>query len=127
MSRRVQRLILVLHGVITCAAAIVLAVFPAAIPATVGVPLEPREYLLSYFLAAAELGIGLLSVGAARLDDQRAVQMIGATFAAFHGATAVLEVIYLAMEGGSAVLFANVVVRVIAAATFLLLARSRRA
>lgn len=103
-----------------------LAVFPAAIPATVGITLEPSAYLLSYFLAAAELGIGLLSVGAARLEDQQALRLIAASFVAFHGSTAVLELVHLGMEGANAALVANVAVRAVAVAVFLLMARSSR-
>ena len=56
-----------------------LAVVPAAIPATVGIDLDPEAYLLSYFLAAAELAIALLSLGATRLTDPAAVGLKGVT------------------------------------------------
>lgn len=126
IPRRVTRVILVLHGIVTLAAAAVLAVFPAAIPATVGIDLAPDAYLLSYFLAAAELGIGVLSITAARLDDPSAIRLIGVSFAIFHFATAVLEIVYLASEGVSGVLIANIVIRLIATAVFLLIGFSKR-
>lgn len=69
----------------------------------------------------------MLSIGAARLSDPGAIRLIAASFVVFHGVTAVLEVVYLAMQGVSAVLVANVVVRLIACAVFVLVARSRRA
>ncbi|PUB27023.1 hypothetical protein C8K30_105254 [Promicromonospora sp. AC04] len=123
---RAERAIFIVHGAVTLAAAVALAVFPAAIPATVGITMDPSDYLLSYFLAAAELGVGVLSIGAARLADPAAIRLIAAAFAVFHGATAVLEVLYLATAGVSVVLVANVVVRLVAAAVFAVVWRSRR-
>lgn len=127
MPHRVERIIFIVHGVVTLAAAIVLAVFPAAIPSTVGLSIGSGAYLLSYFLAAAELGIGVLSLGAAHLSDPTAIRLIAVSFAAFHAATAILETVYIVIEGASAVLIANIVVRVIAAVAFLLVVRGRRA
>jgi hypothetical protein len=124
--REVERAVFVVHGVVTLAAAVVLAAFPAAIPATVGNAIEPDAYLLSYFLAAAELGIAVLSIGAARLADPAAIRLIAAGFAAFHLATAALELLYLALDGVSAVLIANIVVRLVAGVVFVLVWRSRR-
>jgi hypothetical protein len=125
MNRPLERGIFIVHGVVTLAAAAVLVVVPAAIPATVGISMGTDEYLLSYFLAAAELCIGVLSLAAVRLRDAVAVRMIALSFATFHGATAILEVVYTLAEGGSAVLLANIVVRVIAAGAFLLVAQRR--
>lgn len=126
MRRRIEQGIFVVHGVVTIAAGVVLAVLPAAIPATVGISISPAEYLLPYFLAAAELGIGVLSFGVARSRDQSAVRLIALCFAVFHGATAVLEGVYILMQGVSVVLVGNIVVRVVAAVAFLLIARARR-
>lgn len=127
MGRSIERAVFILHGVVTLAAAVVLAVVPAAIPATVGISMRFDEYLLSYLLAAAEFGIGVLSLAAVRLHDASAVRLIAVCFAVFHGATAILEVLYTAMEGVSAVLIANILVRVIVTVVFLLVARGRRA
>ena len=126
VTPRTERVIFIAHGVIMLAAAIVLVVFPAAIPATVGIALARSEYLLPYVLAAAELGIGLLSLGAARLRDPDAIRLIALSFAAFHGTTAVLEVIPLAAIGVSGVLIANIVVRMLVSGLFVLIARRRR-
>jgi hypothetical protein len=123
MNRRVERGIFIVHGVVTFAAAVVLVVVPAAIPSTVGISMDADEYLLSYFLAAAELCIAVLSLAAARLRDASAVRLIALSFATFHGATAILEVVFVLAEGASAVLLANIMVRVIAAVAFLLVAR----
>lgn len=126
MPRPAVAIAFLVHGVVTLAAAVVLAVFPAAIPATVGIAIGPSEYLLPYFLAAAELGIGLLSLGASRLRDLAALRLVAVTFAVFHAATALLEVVYVLTEGVSGVLIANIVIRVIAALVFLLVARRQR-
>jgi hypothetical protein len=127
MSQRIERGVFVVHGMVTLAAAVVLAVFPAAIPRTAGISISPDEYLLSYFLAAAELAIGLLSLAAVRLRDAGAVRMIALCFVALHGATAVLEVVYSVNEGASAVLTANIILRVIVMVAFLLVVRRRPA
>ena len=84
------RIVLIVHGLVTLAAAVVLAVLPAAIPATVGIELEPDAYMLSYFLAAAELAIAMLSLGATRLTDPAAVvsRLEGELPAAVAGASA---------------------------------------
>ena len=126
MPRRVTRVIFVLHGIVTLAAAAVLAIFPTAIPATVGVALAPRQYLLLYFLAAAELAIGVLSIAAARLSDPGAIRLLGVGFAIFHFSTAALEAVYLAREGLNGVLIANIVIRLIVGVVFLLVSRSGR-
>jgi hypothetical protein len=125
MNRRLQRGLFITHGVVTLAAAVVLVVVPAVIPSTVGISMDADGYLLSYLLAAAELFIAVLSLAAARLRDATAVRLIALSFATFHGATATLEVVYTLAEGGSVVLLANIVVRVIAAGAFLLVARRR--
>lgn len=117
-SSRLEKALFLIHGVATLAAGIVLALFPGAIPATVGIVMEPGDFLLSYFLAAAELGIAVLSLGAARLDDAAAIRLIAAAFVTFHGATAVFEVVYLFASGFSLVLLVNIVVRIGASAAF---------
>lgn len=126
MTPRLVKALLVAHGVVTFAAAVVLAAFPAAIPATVGIALEPDGFLLAYFLAAAELAIALLSVGAARLADPAAVRLVLVVFVVFHLATAVLELASLAVAPLSPALAANIVVRLVVAALFLLALRAVR-
>jgi len=125
MPRRVEQVVFVVHGIVTIAAAIVLVVAPAAIPATVGIALRPEGYLLSYFLAAAELAIGLLSIGTAWIQDRGAVRLVAGSFAVFHAATAVLEGVHLATQGYSVVLLVNVIVRVIVCGVFLVIAVRR--
>ena len=77
---RPLRALLIAHGVVTLAAAVALAAVPAAIPATVGIALQPDAFMLSYLLAAAELAIGILSLGAARLNDAAALRLVVTVF-----------------------------------------------
>lgn len=58
IPRAAERWVFLIHGVVTMAAGVVLALFPAAIPLTVGIETDPSGYLLAYLLAAAQLGIG---------------------------------------------------------------------
>ena len=124
LAGRFRRGLFLLHGLVTVAAAVVLIVFPAAIPATVGIVLDPHDYLLSYFLAAAELAIGVLSIRAIGLTDATSVSLIANVFVIFHLATAALEIVYLARTSSSVVLVVNIVIRVIAAALFFIVGKS---
>ena len=123
---RPLRALLLAHGIVTIAAAVVLAVVPAAIPATVGIALQPDAFLLAYLLAAAELAIGILSVGATRLTDSAALTLIIAVFVVFHLATAALEALNLALTGVDAAIVINIAVRLAVSAAFLVLGRTRR-
>ena len=120
------RILLIVHGIITMAAAVVLAVLPAAIPATVGISIDVEGWLLSYFLAAAELAIALLSLGAVRLGNAAALRLIFDVFIVFHLSTAALEVLYLALTEVTPVLVANVAIRLVASALFLIARRTLR-
>src|SRR5918998_4636995 len=89
------RAVLVVHGLITLAGAVVLTVFPTAIPSTVGITLERPDYLLAYLVAAAEFAVAVLSFGAARLTNTDALRLIVATFVVLHGTSGVLNLVYL--------------------------------
>ena len=108
------RVVLLAHGAITLAGAVVLTVFPTVIPAAVGITLEPTDYLLVHLLAAAELAAAVLSFGAARLTDRAALRIVVATFVILHGASGLLNLLYLAQNGGSTVLVANTCARLTA-------------
>ena len=60
------RAVFVVHGFITLAGAVVLTVFPTAIPSAVGITVERPQYLLVYLVGAAELAVAVLSFGATR-------------------------------------------------------------
>ena len=111
------RLLFTVHGVVTVAAALVLAITPGAIPGAVGIVLARPAFLLCYLLAAAELCIGIVSWGARNLTDRKALRLVAVSFVVFHGASALFEV-WAWTTGVSGRIWANVVVRVVAVALF---------
>jgi hypothetical protein len=117
------RTVLVLHGVITLAGAVVLAVFPTAIPAAVGITVQRPEYLLVYLVAAAELAVAVLSFGAARLTDVAALRLIVTAFVVLHAASGVFDILYMVLTTASGVLFANTGLRFAVVAVFLVVWR----
>ena len=86
---RTLRAVFVMHGLITLAGAVVLTVFPTAIPSAVGITLERADYLLVYLVAAAELAVAVLSFGAAGLTDRRALGLIVTTLVVLHLASGI--------------------------------------
>src|SRR4029453_224096 len=74
-------------------------------------------FLLCYLLAAAELSIGIVSWGARNLTDAKALRLVAASFVVFHGASAILE-FWAFVNGLSAGILANVVLRVVAVTLF---------
>lgn len=124
MNRPGLRVLLIVHGFITLAAAIVLAVAPGLIPGFVGVHLDPGANLIAYLLAGAEFGIAILSFGGARLNEERALQLIAWTLIAFHGSSAALEIVAYRQGVGIAIL-GNVIARAVIVALFVYLSRKR--
>lgn len=121
-----MRVVLVVHGLITLAGAIVLTVFPTAIPAAVGITLTRQEYLLVYLVAAAELSAAVLSFGATRLTDRTALGLVVATLVVLHGASGVLDLVYMGVTGANGVLIGNAVARFAVVAVFLMVWRVSR-
>jgi hypothetical protein len=101
MDLRGLRMLLKVHGFITLAAGIVLAVAPGFIPSAVGIHLESSAYLVAYRLADAELGVATLSFGGSRITDLRAIRLIVWSCIVFHGSSEILEV-YAYARGGRA-------------------------
>jgi hypothetical protein len=124
MDHQGLRALLVVHGCITLAAAIVLAVAPGLIPGLVGIQLEPSAYVLAYLLAGAEFGLAVLSFGGSRLSDVRALRLIAWSCIACHGSSGVLEVVAYA-QGASTAILANVVARAVIVGLFAWLSRDR--
>lgn len=106
-----------IHGLITLAAAIVLIVAPALIPKTIGIVLTAKEYLLSYFLGAAELSIAALSFYAIKIRDTQALKFISLSFIIFHLATGALEVYWGMVYPGTGIMM-NVMLRVVISLLF---------
>jgi hypothetical protein len=111
------RVLLVIHGLITLAAGVVLVAAPGAIPRFIDVDLPPRAFVLCYFLAGAEAGIAFLSFYAARSHQADCVLLAVLTIIIFHAATAALE-IYALTQGASARLLSNMALRIMVVALF---------
>jgi|SRR5690606_35863261 len=105
------KVLLLVHGLITFAASIVLIFAPTVIPKTVNIHISPNEYLLCYFLGAAELSIAFLSVFARKIEDNYSLQLISTAFIVFHLSTGVLEVFALA-HGLTSKIIINVLLRI---------------
>ena len=123
---RLLRAVFVVHGLITLAGAIVLTIFPTAIPSAVGITIERPEYLLVYLVAAAELAVAVLSFGATRLTDPAALGLVVTTFVVFHGASGILDVVYMGVVGPNATIIVNTVLRFTVVAVFLIVWRAAR-
>lgn len=106
-----------LHAVITLAAGIVLMVVPAFIPATVNINITPNEYLLCYFLAAAEFAVAYLSFSSRKIKDKYSLRIISISFIVFHTTTGLLEA-YALMQGVSSKIVGNIVLRIIVVILF---------
>lgn len=101
MNLRGLRTLLLIHGFISLAAAIVLTLAPGLIPGTVGIHLEPSADLLAYLLAGAEFALAVLSFGGSRLSDAQALRLIAWCCIAFHGSSAVLEIMPMPRVGAA--------------------------
>ena len=111
-----QKLLLA-HALVTLAAGIVLIVTPALIPATIHIQIRAEEFLLCYFLGAAELGLAYLSFFGRTIKDNHALQVISKTFIAFHSVTGALE-LYALQKGVSSKLIGNIVLRLVIVVLF---------
>jgi hypothetical protein len=119
-----MRAVFVIHGVITLAGAVVLVFFPTAIPSAVGMAVERQEYLLVYLVGTAELAVAVLSFGATRLTDPAALRLIVTTFVVLHGASGVIDLVYMAVTQVNTTMIANTVARFAVAAVFVLVWRT---
>jgi hypothetical protein len=123
------RAVFAVHGLITLVGGVVLTAFPTAIPSAVGITITRPDYLLVYLVAAAELAVAVLSFGAARLTDPGALRLIVTTFVVFHGASGILDLLYMAVTEVNSTIIANTVLRFTVVAVFLVvwqLARSHQ-
>jgi hypothetical protein len=125
MDFRRLRLLLLMHGLITLAAAIVLVVDPGLIPRVVGINLEPQANLIAYLLAGAEFGFAVLSIGGSRITETHALRLIVLSCVAFHGLSGILEM-YAYLQGVSPAILANVAARLIIVGLFLVSSRTSR-
>jgi hypothetical protein len=117
MNHKGLRTLLVVHGVVTLAAGIVLVVAPGLIPGAIGVHLDPSANVVAYLLAGAEFGLAVLSFGGSRLTDPRALRLVVWSCIAFHATSSVLEV-YAFVQGVSVGIFGNICTRGVMIAMF---------
>lgn len=113
------RTLLLAHAAVTAAAAVVLVAAPGLIAGAVGIEAAPGSHLVSYLLAAAEVGFAVLSFRARRLTDAAALRVVVDACVALHAASALLEGYAFARGGVSAAVFANLAARVVIVALFL--------
>jgi hypothetical protein len=111
------RLLFGLHAILTLAAGVVLVMWPRAIPATVGINVEPGAYLLCYLLAAAEFGVSALSWGAMTITDARARRIIIIAFIVLHATSGLMEVFAFA-SGLNGAIWGNVALRALVVVLF---------
>ncbi|WP_018626306.1 hypothetical protein [Niabella aurantiaca] len=106
------RILFIVHALVTFAAAVVLIAAPAAIPGAVDIKMGQDQFLLCYFLGAAELAIAYLSFQSRKITDAKALRIIVISFIIFHTATGLLEA-FGATQGISPKIIANIVLRIL--------------
>ena len=116
MKMNLQKLLFI-HAIITLVAGLVLIVAPAFIPETVNIHITPDQYLLCYFLAAAELTIAYLSFMSRKIKDHFLLQIISISFILFHTITGLLE-FYAITQGASSKIVGNMMLRLIVVLLF---------
>jgi hypothetical protein len=110
--------LLLVNGIATLAAGIVLFAGPGWIPGVVGIHVEPSAYLLCYLLGAAELALAGLCFLARGLADDSAQRAVVLTCVIFHTTSAIGEVVAF-IQGAKAVIWLNVALRALMVVLFL--------
>ena len=121
---KVLRAVFALHGLITLAGAVVLMVFPRAIPSMVGIAITRPDYLLVYLVGAAELAFAVLSFGAIRITDWAALRLIVATLVVLHATSGILDIVYMMLTQLNATMISNTVLRAAVVTVFLVVWRA---
>src|SRR5581483_8643490 len=101
--RKGLSILLVVHGLITFAAGVLLSVAPGLIHSAVGIRWDSRSNLVAYLLAGAEFGFAALSLGGSRLQDSHALRVIAWSCVVFHAASGALELLAYAQGARAAV------------------------
>jgi hypothetical protein len=118
------RRLLLVHALLTFAAGLVLIFLPGLIPGTVSIQLTKDQYLLCYFLGAAEIALAYLSFLSRKLIDVRSLRLVSATFIVFHGLTGLLE-FFAFIQGSDSKIVGNIVLRIIIVLLFIYYGRVR--
>ena len=105
------KILLGINAFLTIAAFVLGSFFPPVMFEWVGVAIHHSEDLAPYMLGAAELPIGLLSLGVMTIKDARSVRLMSVAIAVFHFAS-VFEELHATLQGieGGAVI-PNIILR----------------
>ncbi|WGD49095.1 hypothetical protein QA641_26030 [Bradyrhizobium sp. CB1650] len=109
------RILLVVNAVATLAAGVVLLLFPAAIPATVGIVLPSEANFVAWLLGSAELGLAALCALALRLTDREALRLVAWTMLVSHLSAALADAL---ARLAPVAIGANLAIRLLMAALF---------
>jgi hypothetical protein len=111
-------LLLAVNAVATAAAGIVLFVWPAAIPAAVGIALPPDAYFVAWLLGSAELGLAALCALALRAIEPAVIRLVCWTMLVTHATAAVADTLALAQGVAPVAVGINLAVRLAMVALF---------
>lgn len=111
-ARRGLTVLFAINAVAAAAAALVLALFPGAIPSIAGISLQASQNLLPYLLAAAELALASLAILAIRSESPEVKRLAVGVLVVFHAGSAVAGVAAVT-QGAGVVVALNVGVRVV--------------
>ena len=106
-----ERVLLLINAVGTGAATVVLSLWPAAIPAVIGVDLRPEQFIVCYFLAGSEAAICFMCVITLRSQLRDLRIMAFQVLIVLHAATAALSIVGM-VHGTNIVVLWNVGLRV---------------
>jgi hypothetical protein len=112
------RLLLAVNAVATAAAGVVLFVWPAAIPAAVGIELPPDANFVAWLLGSAELGLAALCALALRATEPAAIRLVCWTMFVIHATAAIADVMAMASGVAPVAVGINLAVRLAMVALF---------
>ena len=111
------RKLLLIQGILTFATFLVLVAVPTFIPGSFDIKIAADQYLLCYFLSAAELGAAYLSFASRKIVNSTMVGIICTFFIIFHGTIGILS-LYGFLQGMSPKIIGNVIFRFVLVALF---------
>lgn len=112
------RLLLAVNAVATAAAGTVLFLWPAAIPATVGIALPADAYFVAWLLGSAELGLAALCALALRATEPAVIRLVCWTMLVTHATAAGADILAMVQGVAPVAVGINLVVRLAMVALF---------
>lgn len=103
--------LLMFNAALTAGAVVLLTVSPATIPATVGFPASRDGYPMGYMLAAAEVALTVMFLGACTISDLKALRLILLIGISFHIASASAEIYAVFQHQAGNSVWANIALR----------------